>query len=675
MKITNLKCPSCGGKLIPMEKNPKIVVCEFCNSEFMLEEDQAINYHIHQYSGGPVNTGVPTGAGSPVNIGSSNNSKSKGDSPTPTIITAGLMVAFLVVVIGAGIFVGGARPGDSGKKSATVAASGEKSEYGADASLAEEEQGSETARAQVSPLYEAIAEGIFGKDLDRITEEDLSKVTYLKITTGQESAKAEYSFQDPFEDGFQAETLTLEPLEWSGDSLGFFTGLQKVEMAYARDMGSLEGLTGLRGLVCSGLDIAQVEEMVPSPEQVVELGFKGLESLEGIGAFPNLERLTLEDMESPDLKQLVPLKKLTDLTIVEDVPYDPFAGSDAPKTLTDYSALSVLTSLESLSIESSALREFSFLKSLTGLTSLSLADTEAISVEPLGELAQLVSLSLVDNSSVKDYSPISRLTGLTSLTIDKGTDQDDPDLSSLTNLEKLDMSGFMSVSFLGNMNNLKELVLHGCNIDEISALSGLTGLERLTCYSVWTYAVPLKNVNFINGMTNLKFLDFSGISQGSGWGGYQRNTEIYGDISDVFNHGGLEELYLNNCMFELNFGNLQENPSLRVLQMREVNLKENIVVQSSGGMTDIWYDDVALDEHTDFLTKYPNLEELYLDGNQLTNIGFAASLKNLTHLGINNNYVTELSPLNQAESLKYLDIRSNPIGSTIETDGKVQILK
>lgn len=35
MKITNLKCPSCGGKLEPTKNNPKIVECEFCKSQFL----------------------------------------------------------------------------------------------------------------------------------------------------------------------------------------------------------------------------------------------------------------------------------------------------------------------------------------------------------------------------------------------------------------------------------------------------------------------------------------------------------------------------------------------------------------------------------------------------------------------------------------------------------------
>ena len=295
--------------------------------------------------------------------------------------------------------------------------------------------------------------------------------------------------------------------------------------------------------------------------------------------------------------------------------------------------------------------------------------------EPVGELSGLAALSLVDNNSIQDYSPLSRLTGLTSLTLDKSTSQDDPDLSGLTGLNELDMSGFISISFLRNMGNLRHLSIHGCNVDEIGALSGLSGLESLACYGVWTYGVPLKDVKFIDQMPNLKVLDFSGISEGGVWGGYQRNTEILGDISNVFNHQGLEALYLNNCMFEIDFDNLVENPSLKILEMREVNLKENFYVRSQGGMTDLWYDDVALDGHTDFLTKYPGLTRLYLDGNQLTGISFAASLKNLTHLGIRNNYVTELSPLDQAESLEFLDIRENPISGTVASDGKVEILR
>ena len=92
-------------------------------------------------------------------------------------------------------------------------------------------------------------------------------------------------------------------------------------------------------------------------------------------------------------------------------------------------------------------------------------------------------------------------------------------------------------------------------------------------------------------------------------------------------------------------------------------------------MMDIWYDDVSLNENLDFLTQYPALEELRLDGNQITEIRFASSLSNLKRLSLNDNYITELTPLNQLEHLEFLDIRKNPITTTMEADDSIRILK
>ena len=659
MKITNLKCPSCGGKLEPMENNPKIVVCEYCSSQFMLEEDQTINYHIHQYQGAQ-----PQGT-----IKSSSQSEVSGK--TIAAVAAACGVIFMGLVILAGTMD---RSGDR----ETVPAYGKTGTYGvypADLSGEEEERESETGVMTPSPLYESMVEAMFGKSADQVTAKELESVKYLNLTYGRENCTVEYSFKDPYEDGdFDTVTAELTPGEWEGDNLACFGGLRKLDISNCYDYGDLQSLKQLQGLVCSGLDLAQAAALVSDPGQLKELSAGRLESLEGIGAFENLEILTLEDVVKPDLKQLVSLKHLKALYI-EEKNTDSLLDPQQERTLTDYGALSVLTGLERLEVESSYLREFSFLKPLANLTHLALRDTDAISLGPVGELSGLTSLELEDNDSVQDYSAISSLTGLTSLTINKDTSQEDPDLSGLGGLEVLDMSGFMSVSFLGNMGNLKHLSIHGCNVDEANALSGLTGLESLACYSVWTYGVPLTGVNFIDHMPNLKILDFSGISREGIWGGYQRNTEILGDISNVFNHPGLEELYLNNCLFEIRFDRLTENPSLRVLEMREIALKENFYVRTSAGMTDLWYDDVILDGHTDFLTRYPGLEKLCLDGNQLTNVAFASSLKNLTYLSIKNNYVTELSPLNQAENLEFLDIRENPVNSTIETDEKTVILR
>lgn len=92
-------------------------------------------------------------------------------------------------------------------------------------------------------------------------------------------------------------------------------------------------------------------------------------------------------------------------------------------------------------------------------------------------------------------------------------------------------------------------------------------------------------------------------------------------------------------------------------------------------MMNVWYDDVSLDENSNFLTNYPGLKELYLDGNQLTDVSFATELKELERLGLCNNYITDLTPLNQSEKLAYLDIRQNPVNGTIEARNLVEILQ
>ena len=121
----------------------------------------------------------------------------------------------------------------------------------------------------------------------------------------------------------------------------------------------------------------------------------------------------------------------------------------------------------------------------------------------------------------------------------------------------------MSISSIRGLSSLKELSIHNCNVDQADALSSLTGVERLTFYSVWNSQGNLRNLDFLKGMTGLKYADFTGNLDGTGWSGYNYLVEVYGDVSSIFNHQGLEELYLDNGKFEINFDKIKENPSLR----------------------------------------------------------------------------------------------------------------
>ncbi len=74
-------------------------------------------------------------------------------------------------------------------------------------------------------------------------------------------------------------------------------------------------------------------------------------------------------------------------------------------------------------------------------------------------------------------------------------------------------------------------------------------------------------------------------------------------------------------------------------------------------------DDVALSDHMDFLKKFPELRELYLAENGLTDLSFAEGMSELEILDISGNYVTQLRPLAGLPSLQKVICPDNPLKS------------
>ena len=51
MKMVEIKCPSCGGKLKVEDSQTKLITCEFCKSQFLLDDEKVqniTNYNIYQ---------------------------------------------------------------------------------------------------------------------------------------------------------------------------------------------------------------------------------------------------------------------------------------------------------------------------------------------------------------------------------------------------------------------------------------------------------------------------------------------------------------------------------------------------------------------------------------------------------------------------------------------------
>ena len=105
--------------------------------------------------------------------------------------------------------------------------------------------------------------------------------------------------------------------------------------------------------------------------------------------------------------------------------------------------------------------------------------------------------------------------------------------------------------------------------------------------------------------------------------------------------------------------NLETNESLAILHMSHVTLK----ALSDGKWDYNAYDtnNILLEEHTDMFQYYPNLKELYLSGNTLSDLSFVGDLAQLKLLDITDNYVTSLAPLSGLQRLEAVMCAENPI--------------
>ena len=83
---------------------------------------------------------------------------------------------------------------------------------------------------------------------------------------------------------------------------------------------------------------------------------------------------------------------------------------------------------------------------------------------------------------------------------------------------------------------------------------------------------------------------------------------------------------------------------------------------------------VNLADEINFVSKFPNLEELYVQGNKLTDVAFTEHLPNLRKLDITGNYVTDLRPLGKLNNLDTVWCGENTISTGLELGDKVNVV-
>ncbi|MDE7404370.1 MAG: leucine-rich repeat domain-containing protein, partial [Lachnospiraceae bacterium] len=286
-----------------------------------------------------------------------------------------------------------------------------------------------------------------------------------------------------------------------------------------------------------------------------------------------------------------------------------------------------------------------FISGVKHLDNLTIAGGKLQTLSGIEGCMTLRSLSVTSCMELKDMSAVTGLENLQELTLDMPYGCSEPKLDRLTGLKKLSLEQFHDCSFLEDMVNLTELHLTGCDIAEEIDLSNLTSLTTLSCTS---YVGSPLEVDTIEKFKMLECLDLHG-------------SVTYDDISGLFQMPRLRELNISGMQCEIDFDAIAENPVLEILYMDDMYLYENVHIDYNSGIVMIDWDKVTLDEHMDFLKKFPGLKELYLRENGLTDLSFAEGLPALQILDISENYITELRPLARLPSLQKVVCAGNPL--------------
>ncbi|MDR1711564.1 MAG: InlB B-repeat-containing protein [Propionibacteriaceae bacterium] len=229
--------------------------------------------------------------------------------------------------------------------------------------------------------------------------------------------------------------------------LSVVSGWSQAEGIYVQgeftNLAPLAGLTNLDELYLYG-DFTSVSALASLTSlTTLGLGSDELSSLTGLGSLAGLKNFTLSDSLVTNLNSIASLANLESVALWSN------------ESLTNISALSGKTNLESLMMSGNGVTNFSVLATLTNLRSLGLYD-----------------------AGLSDATVVSALTGLENLDLSGNLITNLAPLAGLTKLEYLSVAYNLitDVSPLASLTSLAELAIYGNDISDISALSSLTAL-------------------------------------------------------------------------------------------------------------------------------------------------------------------------------------------------------
>lgn len=317
----------------------------------------------------------------------------------------------------------------------------------------------------VSPL--SVLGYTIGGVVEKVTFADSAVEEAVRAQLKTEEGKDVYT-----NDLWSITEFTVPKETADGSDLSKFTQLRKLTMEAPvfSDFSFLSSLGQLEELSISGSILSS-------------------ETLEIIGALPNLTRLSLPECGVSNITALGNAVKLTSLNLDHN-------------SVQEIEPLGSLPALQTLSMRYNAMTNLEALAKLAELTSLDIAYNSVVSTAPLAGCTNLRVLDISGNALMK-LEGIEKLTGLTSFIAAGNNLVAVDELAACTGLTYLDISS-NSVLDIGSLSSLVKLETFLFHNNEVSALPQWP--QDLPLIRIDGSYNDLKDLNALSGLKKLNYV-------------------------------------------------------------------------------------------------------------------------------------------------------------------------
>lgn len=285
-------------------------------------------------------------------------------------------------------------------------------------------------------------------------------------------------------------------------------------------------------------DVADLEKLCGAFSDITSLDVEGGGGLTSIAPMAGLKKLSSTTIEAHSVADFSPLSGLTELKFLSirseamgpDLKWmsglNKLSKVDisAGKELVSFEGLPATPTVKKAEFNDVESQDITPLTALSGLERLELSGTDIPDFAPLAKLAKLKTL-VIHDSKVTDFSPLAACPALREVqfgSLEKGTDYST--LSKLTQITSLSCTASrgIDITWIATMTNLKKLTIFNDIIEDLAPLASLRP-EELT---IWQMTKPVGDLGFLSGMTSLKKLELINLEGVSNLGALKNLTAL-----------------------------------------------------------------------------------------------------------------------------------------------------